>query len=341
MNIFTKRPDFLCIGDIVTDAFIKLKNAEIEEDSSHTHKNICIPFGEKIPFESVKEICGVGNSANASVSIARLGLKADLFTHTGKDYYGQKNKEVLENNRVNTDLFTQEENKKSNYHYVLWYDHERTILINHEKYNYQIPDKLNKGKIKPKYIYLSSLGENTLEFHKDLAKYLDDNPDIKLIFQPGTFQIKFGIMNLKDIYQRSDMFFCNVEEAIKILNSDGNDRDIKNLLKGIKELGVKLPIITDGPNGSYTYDENGEIIYMPIYPDIAPPLERTGAGDSFASTFCAAKALGYDNKTALMWGSINSMSVCQYIGAQEGLLNRKNLEEFLNKKPNGWEVKVI
>ncbi len=341
MNIFTKRPDFLCIGDIVTDAFIKLKNAEIEEDSAHTHKNICIPFGEKIPFESVTEICGVGNSANASISIARLGLKSALLTHTGNDFYGHKNKKVIESDNINTDLFTMEENKKSNYHYVLWYDHERTILINHEKYNYTLPDKLSKGKIKPKYIYLSSLGENTLEFHKELAKYLIQNPDIKLIFQPGTFQIKFGIMNLKEIYQRSDMFFCNVEEAITILNADANDKDIKSLLNGIKNLGVKLPIITDGPQGAYTFDENGQIIYMPIYPDIAAPLERTGAGDAFASTFAGAKALGCDNKNALMWASINSMSVCQYIGARDGLLKKDKIEEYLKNKPEGWDIKII
>jgi len=345
MNIFNflnkNKPDFLCIGDIVTDAFIKLKNAEVQEDSNHEHKNICIPFGEKIPFESVNEICGVGNSANAAVAISRLGMKSSLFTHTGNDYYGQKNEMILEKDKVNTDLFTKEENKKSNYHYVLWYDHERTILIKHEKYNYVVSPKLLSRKIKPRYIYLSSLGENTLEFHKEFSKYLNNNPDIKLIFQPGTYQIRFGINNLIDIYKRTELFFCNMEETIMILNADENDRDIKTLLKGIKDLGVKLPVITDGPDGAYTYDEQGRVIYMSIYPDIKPPLERTGAGDAFASTFSAAKALNLDNKTALMWGSINSMSVCQYIGAQEGLLSHAKIEEYIKNKPEGWEAKII
>ena len=31
---------------------------------------------------------------------------------------------------------------------------------------------------------------------------------------------------------------------------------------------------------------------MPIYPDPIPPYERTGAGDSFASAFISALALG-------------------------------------------------
>lgn len=340
-NIFQKNKniDFLSIGDIVVDAFIRLDIGDIVE--TETGKKICVPFGEKVPFESVTELLGVGNSANAAVSISRLHINSGLLTHTGNDYYGHKNKEVLEKDNVITDLVYTDDGKKTNYHYVLWHGDERTILINHEKYDYVVPEKLIKSKIKPKYIYLSSLGENTLEFHHQLTKYLNQNPDIKLIFQPGTFQIKFGTMILSELYKNTEIFFCNKEEAVKILNAGEGNLNIEYLLKGLKDLGVKLPVITDGPHGSYTYDESDKVIHIDIYPDIAPPVDRTGAGDGFASTFSAAKYLGLDNRTALMWGSINSMSVCQYVGAQEGLLSREKLENYLMTKPVGWDVEVI
>ena len=80
---------------------------------------------------------------------------------------------------------------------------------------------------------------------------------------------------------------------------------------------------------------------MPMYPDPAPPVDRTGAGDSFSSTFVAALALGNDIPTALSWGPINSMNVVQYIGAQAGLLTRDKLEEFLANKPEHYEPKKI
>ena len=64
---------------------------------------------------------------------------------------------------------------------------------------------------------------------------------------------------------------------------------------------------------------------MPMYPDPKEPILRTGAGDAFASTFTSAIILGADVPTALAWGPINSMSVVQYMGAQEGLLNREEL----------------
>lgn len=70
-----------------------------------------------------------------------------------------------------------------------------------------------------------------------------------------------------------------------------------------------------------------------MYPDPSEPVDRTGAGDSFSSTFTSAIILGYDIKTALAWGPINSMSVVQYIGAQKGLLTREQIETYLKNAP--------
>ena len=78
-----------------------------------------------------------------------------------------------------------------------------------------------------------------------------------------------------------------------------------------------------------------------MYPDIAPPVDRTGAGDAFSSTFTAAITLGKTIPEALRWGPINSMSVVQYIGAREGLLSQEKLLEYLQKAPADYKVKEI
>jgi len=108
----------------------------------------------------------------------------------------------------------------------------------------------------------------------------------------------------------------------------------------MRDLGPKIVAITDGPEGAYTYDGQ-DMLYIPIYPDPAPPVERTGAGDAFSSTFTTALALGMSVHDALMWAPINSMNVVQYIGAQKGLLSRKKLEEFLAKAPEYYKPKKI
>ncbi len=323
--------DFIAIGDIVTDAFIELANAEVEREDGLT--KICMNFGDKIPYKDVHIIPGVGNSANAAVSASRLGLKSALVSSIGNDYFGRECLEALKKERLGIEFIKSHENKKTNYHYVLLYKGERTILIKHEEYAYEMPDI---GQ--PRFVYLSSLGEKSLPFHKVIEKYLNDNPEIKLAFQPGTYQIKFGKDALAGIYKRSDLFFCNKEEAQKIL--ENSEVDIKKLLRGIFLLGPKIAVITDGRDGAFVYD--GENFWqMPIYPDPSAPLDRTGAGDSFSSAFTSALALGLDIPTALRWGPVNSMSVVQQIGARAGLLTRKEIEENLAQAPVGYEPRLI
>lgn len=326
--------DFLAIGDIVTDAFIRLKDAEAHCDINHEHCQICLRFGDKVPYESVTVVPAVGNSPNAAVAAARLGLRAALVTNLGADQNGSDALARLKENGVATDLVKAQAGHPTNYHYVLWYNDDRTILIRHEQYPYELP-----AIGSPKWIYLSSLGENSIPFHHALAAYLKNHPEIKLAFQPGTFQIKLGYEQLADIYSLTEIFFCNVEEAKRILKvEDGNN--VKNLLIGLRNLGPKIAVVTDGPRGAYA-DDGTDAWFMPIYPDPTPPFERTGAGDAFASTVVSALALGKTVPEALAWGPINSMSVVQQIGAQAGLLPRAKLEEFLANAPADYQPKKV
>src|SRR3989344_7367469 len=96
--------DFVAIGDIVTDAFIKLKDASVHCDINHEHCTITMAFGDKIPYESVEEVPAVGNSANAAVSASRLGLKSALVTHMGDDQNGRNCLESLKKDGVATDF---------------------------------------------------------------------------------------------------------------------------------------------------------------------------------------------------------------------------------------------
>ena len=326
-----KNLDILCIGDITTDAFIKLKDAEVHCDIDNENCKLCVRFGDKIPYESVEVVKAVGNSANASVSASRLSLSSGLLAYIGDDLNGKECLEELEKNNVITDYVRTEKGKNTNYHYVLWYDVERTILVKHEHFDYKLGDI---GK--PKWIYLSSLGENSLEYHLEIAKFIKENKETKLAFQPGTFQIKLGKDTLKDIYQNTEVFFCNVEEAQIILSE--KDRDLKKLLNGIFDLGPKIVVITDGINGAYAFDGK-EFLFIPVYPH--KPFERTGAGDAFASTLISALILGKTLKEAMTWGPINSMSVVQHIGAQKGLLTEEKILEYLENAPEDYKIKEI
>jgi sugar/nucleoside kinase (ribokinase family) len=295
---------------------------------------LAMPFATKIPFDYTDVIEGVGNAANAAVSFARLGLRTGFVSNVGADAQGREIVTSLGRSKVDPRFIRINPGKKSNYHYVLWYKEERTILINHEKYDYHWPH-LSKKEV-PRWIYFSSISENALDYHDDIADWLDENPTVHLAFQPGTFQMKAGAHRLKRLYERASILLLNREEAALV--GGGNVEDMHDLLDRLHALGAQVVVVTDGPKGAYASD-GMQRLFMPPYPDPKPPFERTGAGDAFSSTFVAAAAKGLSLEDALRWAPINSMSVVQKVGGQEGLVTRKELEEYLEKAPHDYHPK--
>lgn len=349
--------DFLAIGDIVIDAFIKLKDASVHCGINHENCEICMPFAEKIPFDSVTVVKAVGNGPNAAVSAARLGLSSAIMTDVGADQHGKDCIDTIKKSGVSAKFVSKHRGKTTNYHYVLWFEDERTILVKHEAFPYKFSPPFRN----PRWVYLTSLGGDSLSYQLEIMKWLEKNPDIKFAFQPGTFQMNVGYEKLLGFYKNAHVFFCNVEEAKRILKNTTAETSsapdaadgIKELLRGIHALGPKIVVITDGPRGAYAFSNEsknadgssshtgGEFWFMPPYPDPKPPVERTGAGDAFASTFTVALALGKTVPEALAWGPINSMSVVQDIGAQRGLLSRGALEEYLKNAPESYKPRKI
>ncbi|MCY4577207.1 MAG: carbohydrate kinase family protein [Candidatus Kaiserbacteria bacterium] len=325
---------FITLGDVTNDAFIKLQEASVHCDISTEQCTISMRWGDKIPYEDVVVVPAVGNSANAAVSAARLGLPTAFISFVGDDRNGKECIAVLQDENIDTQYITEEPGKKTNYHYVLSYEAERTILVRHEHFTYSLPNIPDSTE----WLYCSSVGEAAKTLHDEVVQWIKQHPETKLVFQPGTFQMQLGYDYLKDLYAHTHLFICNKQEAQRILKTE--ETNIKTLLQDMHSKGPTIAIITDGPNGAYAY--NGDTTYfVPQYPDIAPPKERTGAGDAFSSTLAAFLAKGLPLKEALLRAPINSMSVVQHIGAQKGLLTEKDIEHYLQKAPESYTVATV
>ena len=328
--------DFLAVGDIVTEPFIKLKDATVHCNIDNENCTISMRWGDKIPYESAVLCRAVGNSPNAATSAARIGLATALVSDIGDDDIGKGNLEQLASEGIDTTHITTHKGMVSNYHYVLSYESERTILVKHEEYPYRWP------RIEPpRFMYISSMASNSLPYHREIETYLEEHPDVFVTLQPGTFQMKLGVAQLQSLYRRTNLIVINKEESERILGiPESEHHEMKELLTKVKGLGPRAVIITDGRNGAYAFD--GSAMYsIPMYPDDRAPVERTGAGDAFASTVTAALALGKPFAEALLWGPINSMSVVQEIGAQKGLLSRSAIEKYLEDAPPEYKVSSL
>ncbi len=332
--------DFLSVGDVFIDTFIALDpdDATVSCNVNNEDCTLSMKFGDKLPYLSSTPVVAVGNAGNAAVAGARLGMKSALLTITGDDDDGRKIWDKLTSEKVLPYFMKKEPTMPSNNAYVLQYGPERTILVKQAEYPYAVPADLLEQHM-PAWIYFTSIAHNTLQFHKDMAAWAKAHPAVKLAFQPGTFQLQLGAEALKEVYAATYAFFCNKEEAQRILNKP--TAEFPELHAGIRALGPKVVIITDGPKGLTASGEDGIGYSLPMYPDPKPPVSRTGAGDATSSTICIALHLGLPLEQAILWGPVNSMNVVQYVGAQTGLLTKEKLEEYLKAAPADYKATKI
>jgi sugar/nucleoside kinase (ribokinase family) len=323
--------EFLAIGDMVVDTFIRLKEAEVHCDINNEHCTISMRFGDKIPFELAKAIPAVGNSANAAVAAARLGLASAFVSGVGKDRDGGDCLARLTQENVATDLITVKDGGETSNNFVLWYGPERTILVKYASFEYDLPQQLPA----PKVVYLSGIGEANAALYDHVADWLEKSPDIIFALQPGTFEMKAGLARLTRLYARANILISNKEEYQRVLGSA--EEDVKKLMETMRTHGPKICFLTDGPEGAYAQSDDGSW-KIGLYPDGKNAYERTGAGDAFSSSVAVALSLGKSVPEALTWGPINSAFVVQKIGAQEGLLTRAELEEKLKAAPADYKA---
>ena len=331
-----KQFDVLCVGDTVTDIFVKLADETSRTFSNEQGNWLAIPFGTKIPYEASEIMPGHGNAANAAVAMSRLGLGVAYQTYVGSDELGRETIKLMQHEGVDDRFIHIQSKISTNTNFLINFGAERTILVKHENFDYDWPH-FRVAEI-PKWIYFSSLSENAAQYHDEIADWLEEHPDVKLAFQPGTWQMKAGVDRLKRIYARSEVVIMNREEAAYV--SGGTTDNLHDLFDRIHSFGPKMVVITDGPDGAYASDGSRRF-KMPLYPDPAPPVERTGAGDAYASTMVAALVVGHNLESALQWAPINSMSVVQHPGSQAGLLTEKELETWLTKAPEWYHATDI
>jgi len=113
----------LAIGDIFTDAFIKLNEevARVETDENGD-KRLSLPLGSKPPYDGVDIVQGVGPAPNAAVSTARLGVKTGLVSFLGDDQVGKDAIEYLKTEHILTDsnLYARRSEDKLLLRFAIW-----------------------------------------------------------------------------------------------------------------------------------------------------------------------------------------------------------------------------
>lgn len=314
--------DLIAVGDATKDVFVEVNEATVNCTINTETCVLCLNYAEKIPVKGVTQVAAAGNAANAAVGTSRLGHRAALCAILGDDREGVDLVEALREDNVDTRLLKFDKKHGTNYSTVLNYQGERTILVYHQPRTYVFPARVPESK----WVYYTSIGKGHERMEKQMLACLAKRPQTKLLYNPGTHQLRRGLDAIKPVIKRSEVFIVNKEEAEYLLQ-DG-ERPVPNLLVTLRRLGAKTAIITDGPQGSWAA-EDGHMWHVPMFPGEA--IERTGAGDSFATGVANALMRGEDIPEAMRWGTANAQSVVRQIGPQKGLLTSAGMKAALKR----------
>ena len=131
----SKSFDLITIGDSTVDTFIRIHEASIECDINKQDCKICVPYGSKIPVDSIAYSVA-GNAANVVVGAKKLGLNCAIYTNLGNDDQAKTILNKLEEQGIDCEYVVQNEGKESNLSVVLTYQGERTIFVYHQDWYY-------------------------------------------------------------------------------------------------------------------------------------------------------------------------------------------------------------
>lgn len=309
--------DIITIGDTTTDIFLSVdeKTSLCKLDRKKTE--LKLKYASKIPVKELHRVIGAGNASNHVFGATKLGLKTAIYTILGADDAGDATLNKMQKAKISTDYIAIDKKNGTNMSVVINYGGDRTIMSYHADREYRLPDFAPT-----KWIYFSSISNDHEMCNKQLNEYVKKN-NIKLGFNPGSRQINLDIKILKPVLEVTEVLFVNKQEGEKLSKKKGN---IKNILKGLRELGPKTVVMTDGANGSYCYD--GTNFYKLGVMDL-PAVESTGSGDAYASGFIASIINNHTVVEAMCWGGANASSVMGKVGSQAGLLNKDQINDLL------------
>ncbi len=309
--------DVITIGGAIRDFTFYI------ESSQKANKFICFPSGAKINIKKAYFTTG-GGACNVAVGLANFGLKVASIIRIGKDHSGQAILEKLREKKVDTRFVQVDKKLHTGISAIIQpKGGERTILT-YRGANDNFKIENCKLKIETRWIYVASLsGKSWEKVLNQIFNLKFKVSDLKIAWNPGILQLEVGKKKLAKFLRKTEVLILNRNESAMLTGK--REKNVPLLLKSLAKLGPKIVVITCGKDGAYVMDKD-RVLYQPS--KAAKIVDTTGAGDSFSSGFLAGLILFNDLKKALKLGILNSAANLEKIGAQEGLLTKKDLKKM-------------
>ncbi|MEK7571714.1 MAG: carbohydrate kinase family protein [Patescibacteria group bacterium] len=325
MRDFSKKYlyEVISIGEATVDAFMTLDNPREALQGDNKDHTICLRQGAKTEVDHY-DLCVGGNATNVAVGLKRMGINVGLCTEIGDDELSLKIRNTLAKEEIER-LLVKQTNGPTNFSVILNFQGDRNLFVK----NVERTHEFDFSDVVAPLVFLTSLGNEWKKAYKNVLEFVGGNKST-LAFNPGTRQLREGHDVVMEVLKEADLLFVNKEEAELLAKEEKIEETsseyMEKLARHLQHIGqVKLVVITDGKKGSYALDEHGEFYFRET--GKGKIVERTGAGDAYTSGFLAACLSGLAIEKAMEWGTQNATSVVGAVGAQKGLLTKKQMHE--------------
>jgi ribokinase len=301
--------DVISIGAATVDIFVKSNQFKVDGQT------MSLDYSSKNEIEQSLITSG-GGATNSSVSFSRLGLKSACLSLISTDPLSEYITADLKTNQVDSSLLISEKSNSTDFSVILVStDGGRTIFT--ARGDSRLENKhFHWSKLKSKWLYITSL-EGNLDLLEKIIGYAKEN-DIKICLNPGNRELSQPKI-LKPLLKHLDFLLLNKTEAQTLVDRPYSD---PHFWTHLKSFGSSIIAVTKGREGAHVLSPSGDY-FCPIIN--TRPVDETGAGDAFGSTFVSALIHSMSVDQALHWGIKNSASVVSYLGAKPGLLTLKQI----------------
>lgn len=302
----------LAIGKTVQDVFLTSEEFDPHKEGKvmYTH----LPLGLKMEVEDVTFSTG-GNAGNVAVTLARQGLNVSYMWTLGSDPASETILRELDNEGINTSYVVQKDKYQAGYSTILIATNGERTILNHRGVSTDARGTdLDFSAIeKVDWVYPTSLANGGIELLEKIV-HVAEKAGTKVMLNPAGPELAEP-EKLKALLEGVEILCVNKEEMQKLVHGETMEELVAHGLNL-----VPVVIVSDGPNGVVASDGK-TVVKAGMYEDVKV-IDRTGAGDAFASGFLSQWVQGKSLVDCIVFASANSTSVVRYVGAKPGILHK-------------------
>jgi len=258
--------------------------------------------------------CGGGPAANASVTVARMGLRSAFAGYLGSDIFGQMHLEELKAAGVDTSFVVRGEYPTPLSSVLVNPSGERS-LVNYRDTDSVLPvESVDFSIIHPEVILFDG-------YEPELSRSLMNDAHakgIKTVLDAGSLN-----KGTSQLFDKVGYLVCSERFAYELTGASSPDTAMETLFSYSPYV-----VITLGKNGLIWKNAGGKgrISAYPV--DV---VDSTGAGDVFHGAFAGCLAMGKEWIEILTYSNAAAALCCTKLGARTGIPEGVEVEKFLKK----------